>query len=263
MEYVEKYEQKNIQLKHENMYVVMDFDGTITKYTKVDSWDVAGQGLGEDFKVELARLFNKYRPIELDYKISYEDKCKAMEDWYKQCINLYYKYNLTKNNLDKAIENCGIEFRDGIKTFFEYMNTKNVPVIILSAGIGNVIEGVLKNNNCYYENMYIISNFINFDEKGNIHKFNGEIINSTNKRLDKIQLGIWGKKLENRKYKLLLGDLIEDKNMLKSEEWDTTVTVGFIEKALENLPKFQDAFDIVLTNEDANYNKVMKILNFN
>ena len=236
MEYVEKYEQKNIQLKPENMYVVMDFDGTITKYTKVDSWDVAGQGLGEDFKVELVRLFNKYRPIELDYKISYEDKCKAMEDWYKQCINLYYKYNLTKNDLDKSIENCGIEFRDGIKKFFEYMNTKN---------------------------MYIISNFINFDEKGNIHKFNGEIINSTNKRLDKMQLGNWGKKLENRKYKLLLGDLIEDKNMLKLEEWDTTVTVGFIEKALENLPKFQDAFDIVLTNEDANYNRVMKILNFN
>ena len=78
-----------------------------------------------------------------------------------------------------------------------------------------------------------------------------------------MQLGNWGKKLENRKYKLLLGDLIEDKNMLKSEEWDTTVTVGFIEKALENLPKFQDAFDIVLTSEDANYNRVMKILNFN
>ena len=78
-----------------------------------------------------------------------------------------------------------------------------------------------------------------------------------------MELGNWGKKLENRKYKLLLGDLIEDKNMLKSEEWDTTVTVGFIEKALENLPKFQDASDIVLTNEDANYNRVMKILNFN
>ena len=79
-----------------------------------------------------------------------------------------------------------------LKNFFEAMYKNNIPVIILSAGIGNVIEGFLKENNCYFDNMKIISNFINFDNNGNINKFDGKIITSMNKTL---------KRTQNRQYK--------------------------------------------------------------
>ena len=52
--------------------------------------------LGKDFERELSELYIKYRPIELDYNISYEEKAKAMEEWYKKCIDLYYEYGLTQ-----------------------------------------------------------------------------------------------------------------------------------------------------------------------
>ena len=264
MKYIENYQKRKIELNAENMYVVMDFDGTVTQYKHSDSWDVAGQELGEEFKKELVNLFDIYRPIELDYNISYEEKAKAMEEWYKKCIDLYYEYGLTQKKLDNSILGCELNFRDNAKEFFEYMYKNNIPVIILSAGIGNVIEGFLKNNNCYFDNIYIISNFIEFNENGNMNKFNGKIINSTNKKLDVNKIQNWKEKekLEKRKYKLLLGDLIEDKNMVNPSEWDTTISIGFLEQGLENLPFFEKAFDIVLSKEDANYKNVLEILKF-
>ena len=96
MKYINNEEKlKNINFDKNNISIIMDFDGTITRYTQVDSWDVAGEGLGENFKKELTELFEKYRPIEIDYEISYSEKFKAMEEWYKLCIDLYYKYGLT------------------------------------------------------------------------------------------------------------------------------------------------------------------------
>ena len=51
-----------------------------------------------------------------------------------------------------------MKYRNGAKEFLKKMNEFNVPVIIISAGIGNVIEEFLKLENDYYENIKIISN---------------------------------------------------------------------------------------------------------
>ena len=45
---------------------------------------------------EMDELYAKYRPIEMDYSISKNDKEKYMKKWYEDCMDLYYKYNLTK-----------------------------------------------------------------------------------------------------------------------------------------------------------------------
>mgnify|MGYP003370304079 CR=1 FL=1 len=261
MIYVKKEKLEKCNLNKENMYVIMDFDGTITKHTKVDSWDVAGDSLGENFKKELVNLYDIYRPIETNYNISNEEKKKKMEEWYTKCIYLYYKYNLKKSDLENSVANCNMLFRDGVKEFLNNMDENNVPVIILSAGIGNVIEEFLKNNNCYYKNIYIISNFLEFDYDGNMKEFDGKIIYTMNKKLDISTLKKFNKKLQGRCNKLLFGDLIEDKNMIDKSEWDTTISVGFLENNIKNLDFYKEAFDIVLTEEDTNYNEIEKIIN--
>ena len=50
--------------------------------------------------------------------------------------------------------------------------------------------------------------------------------------------------------------------MVNPSEWDTTISIGFLEKGIENLPFFEKAFDIVLSKEDANYKNVLEILKF-
>ena len=125
-----------------------------------------------------------------------------------------------------------------------------------------MIKHFLKDTNCYFDNIYIISNFIEFDEEGKVKKFdNSKIVHSLNKTMEK---KINKKNLDTIKdktYKVLIGDLIEKQNMVEPSKWDTTLKIGILEFEEEtNLKKYQEAFDIVLTKEDATFNKIEEIL---
>lgn len=252
MRYINKEKLDKIELEPNNMYVVIDFDRTITAKDSQDSWDAAATMLGEEFAKKSYKLYQKYRPIEQDYTITYKDKTEAMETWYKACMDLYYEYGLTKEKLEKSVQKSGLKFRNGMKEFLKEMNEKNVPVIICSAGIGNVIEIYLKDNNCYYENMYIISNFLTFDNNGQIEEYKNKLIHTMNKTINGNLPKEIQNKLEGRQYKLLLGDTIEDKQMLDESEISNTITVGFLNDKIEqNLELYKKEFDVCIV-EDVN-----------
>ena len=60
-------------------------------------------------------------------------------------------------------------------------------------------------------------------------------------------------KVQNKKYKILVGDLCEDEKMVAEGEWKDTLKIGILNtKIEENLKTYQSRFDIVLTEEDAN-----------
>ena len=49
--------------------------------------------------------------------------------------------------------------------------------------------------------------------------------------------------------------------MVEPSKWDTTLKIGILEFEEEtNLKKYQEAFDIVLTKEDATFNRIEEIL---
>ncbi len=249
MKYINSDKLDKLKINLENTYFVIDFDRTITSEESLDSWDIAREGLGDKIKKEMELLYKKYRPIEINYTISVEEKIRAMEIWYLTCLNLYYKYHLTQNKLKQSVQNGTIFFRQGAKEFLEFTNKKNIPVIILSAGIANVIEEFLKKENCLFKNIKIIGNFIEFDKNSEIKEFDSsKIIHTLNKsltgKLEEKQLN----NLKNRPYKILIGDMIEDTNMINKEEWDTTLKIGILNKETEDLIKvYEPFFDIILT----------------
>lgn len=245
--------KKNLKLDGDNTYVVIDFDKTITSYESIDSWAASVNPSVVDSRLieEMNKLYEKYRPIEIDYSISKEEKLKEMEIWYSECMNLYYKYNLTKEQIKKSIQRSKLEFRKGAKEFLQIMHDENIPVIIVSAGIGNTIKQFLKDNSCLFENMYIISNFIEFDENGKVKKFdNSKMIHTLNKTTKGHLTKEFEDKIKKRKYKILIGDLIEDIKMVDEKEKDTTLRIGILNKEMENeenLQLYQQNFDIVFT----------------
>lgn len=165
MKYINSNKLEELKINKDNVYIVIDFDKTITsKNSKDDSWDASGKLLEENFKTDMYKLYKTYAPIEIDYKLSFKEKEQYMIEWYSKCMNLYYKYGLTKDKLEQSVKNSNLMFRNGAKEFIKKAKEKEIPIIILSAGIGNVIEQFLKNNDCYYDNIYIISNFIKFNE---------------------------------------------------------------------------------------------------
>jgi 5'-nucleotidase len=255
MKYINTNKLEQLKINKNNVYIVIDFDKTITSKNSSDSWDVSGKLLGEDFKKELNTLYEKYRPIELDNNISIKEKETAMVEWYEKCMYLYYKYHLTQEKLKESVEKSNLVYRKGAKEFLQKAHQEEIPIIILSAGIGNVIEQFLKETNCYFENIYIIANFMEFDEKGKVKKFdNSKIIHTLNKTMKgKLQKDC-NEKIKNRAYKILIGDLKEDENMVEKEEWDTTLKIGILEYNVEKrLELYQNTFDIVLTDDDATF----------
>lgn len=260
MIYINEDKFNNINLNSTNFYVVMDFDKTMTTIDSDDSWTVIQNPniLNPNLNIESLELAKKYCPIEMDYSIEPNLKSSYMYDWYMSVMKLYYTYNLTYDKLLKCVKCGNLTLRNGLKDFLLNLNKNNIPVIILSAGIGNVIKEVLVLNNCFYDNIHIISNFFSFDNN-KLLPFNNPIIHTCNKKMSNLPNN-FEKEISTKKYILLFGDFIEDINMVSKDNLHRTLSFGFLEKNVEtNLKSYQDAFDVVLTN-NSSFDDVMNLL---
>lgn len=231
------------------IYILTDFDKTITSNTSQSSWGFLkkNDNIAPEYIKERNEMYNYYRPIELDTTIDEKIKANHMKKWWEDTINLFIKYKLSKQTLEEATKNPNfMEFREGAKEFLENMHKRNIPVIIISAGISNFIEEFLIKNNCNYDNIYIIANTLIFKD-GVAKGITEEIIHSSNK--DQI---IFPKHIQetilNRPNVILMGDTITDANMTKNTK-EHSLKIGFLdEKINENLENYQKEFDVICTN---------------
>jgi len=250
------------KLNRDNFCVVIDFDRTISKGTSEGTWATIRRA--EIFNEEYHRLseeqYEKYRPIEVDPNISPEEKAKSMEAWWKEHFDLFFKFGLKKEDIVKSAQEGGIILRDGAEKFFLKMNELGVPVIILSAGIGNIIEEFLKYKNIYYDNIYIFSNNILFNEEGSICGLGDNIIHACNKTIEYLPDDI-KEKIAGREYILMYGDGLADLSMVPERLYDKTIKIGFLVEAIEeSLEAFNNNFDIVLLGDDS-FDEVNNYLN--
>ncbi len=251
-----KIKELKQKISKDNICVFLDYDKTITSSESEDSWASTANRkvMGQEISNDLDKLYEKYGPIEFDYSMNEKEREKSIIEWYDKCMDLYYTYHLTEQKLKQSIENSKLILREGVKDFLFKLYKNNVPVIILSAGIGNVIEQSLKQEECYFENIQVISNFIKFDENGNMIKFCDNMIHSLNKNIDKsgdLQLK---EKIEAKEYRMVIGDLVEDIHMMGEYPESESLKIGFLNKNVtENLEIYNKNFDIVLTQENNFY----------
>ena len=244
------------KINKDNICVFMDYDKTITSSESEDSWATTAnkKAMGKEISNDLNKFYEKYGPIELDYTIDEKVKEKYMLEWYEKSMNLYYTYHLTKEKIKECIHNSHLELRNGAKDFLNRLYNRNIPVIIFSAGIGNVIEQFLKEKECYYDNITIIGNFIKFDENGDMIKFSDKIIHTLNKNIDKLNNDKLKEKIRTKEYRIVIGDLVEDINMMGEYPEDKSLKIGFLNKNItKNLEVYRKKFDIVLTEENSFY----------
>lgn len=148
MIYINNQEKVNkLKLNSNNFFVVADFDRTLTEGASDSTWGVFANAnqVGAEYKKRRTELYNKYRPMEIDPNLSEEEKSKAMTEWWQLHINLFYEYGVKEEAVKNAVAAGNLKYRGGAKEFLKKMNEFNVPVIIISAGIGNVIEELKKN----------------------------------------------------------------------------------------------------------------------
>lgn len=257
----DKIKDKLLELDYNNMYVVSDFDCTLTRDNSKSSWSILSNSdlVPAQYLIERQQLYDYYRPIEIDCSLEDSVKQNAMNEWYIKHIQLFVKYQFQQNLIKKAAKDLNImEFRDGAKEFLQFLHEKKVPLIIISAGIGNFIKYFLVSNGCAYDNIYIISNMILF-ENGFATGVGDSIIHSLNKNEVSLPKFIQDK-IENRSQILLLGDQLSDTRMVDEIKRDKTIRVGFLtEDSKQDLDLYKSEFDIVCA-EDSSFKELGKIL---
>lgn len=258
MQYINK--EKLNEFKHldnDDYFVITDFDHTLTTPKSETSIGLIPNYVGGEFLEKRTKIFEFYRPLELDYTINPEDKKKIMKEWATKSFELLGEY-ITQTNIKEAVKNANIYLRSGVKEFLKEMYNKNNPVIVMSSGLGNVVKEFLKKENCLFKNITIISNFFEFrNEKASINLNN--IMATSNKEYIKIPEDV-RKNIETKDKALLFGDLIEDIKMANKEMIPNILTFGFLDENIEeNLEKYKEHFDVTLT-DNSDFNIVKDIL---
>ena len=235
----------------DNLFVVADFDRTITDSDSKTSWSIlsSSEYVPEEYKNDRQVLYDKYRPIELDETMDPIERNKLIKEWFIKHIELFVKYKITEEVFIDAATNLRImEFRKGAKEFIEFLHDNNILLIIISAGIGNFIECFLEHNNCYYDNIYVSSNKIIFKD-GIASGVNKNIIHSLNKNEVSLPKNIKSK-IENRDKVIVMGDQIGDLRMVDKSLHDEVISIGFIAVDNNDLQRHIDSFDIVCEKKD-------------
>lgn len=253
-------EEKVNNLKIKNFYVITDFDRTLTTKESEPSMGIVPKYLGGECLKERTKIFEHYRPLELDYTIKEQEKQRIMKEWANKSFTLLSEY-ITQDIIDKALENSNIHFRKGAKDFLIKMNNMNIPVIIMSSGVGNILKAFLEKEGCLFDNIEIVSNFFEFEEE-KAHIDLHSIMATSNKEYNKIPENIRNQ-IEEKETALLFGDLIEDIKMANKEKLLNTISFGFLDANIEdNLERFNKNFDVVLAG-DEDFDSIKQVLNFN
>ncbi|MBW2992324.1 HAD-IE family hydrolase [Candidatus Woesearchaeota archaeon] len=264
----EKLKKKINKFKKDNFHVVADFDKTLTKAfikgKKVfSSYSILREDkyLTSEYPSNAYALFNKYHPFEIDPNIPFEEKYSKMNEWWTLHWKLMVDSGMSKDVIKDIINKKKLEFRPGAAEFLDFLSKNNIPVLIFSSGLGNLIKEFLKSNNKLTDNVHVVSNFFVFDKNGKATGYKTPLIHVFNKNEFDIKDSPYYNQIKHRKNVLLLGDQLGDLRMSEGLEHNCIIKIGFLNENIEeNFKEFTKSFDVVMINDSPmdEINKLIK-----
>ncbi|XP_041374327.1 cytosolic 5'-nucleotidase 3-like isoform X2 [Gigantopelta aegis] len=240
------------------LQVVADFDRTLSKYSHRGQVCATCHNVLEEsrimpdvYKKKTTELRDYYMPIEFDASLTKEQKIPHIIEWYTRAHDVLLACHMTKDDIIHMVRESKLQLRDGCQWFFSELHKLGVPLLIFSAGIGDVIEEVIRQQSKMYPNMQIVSNFMDFDSEGKLIGFKGTLIHSFNKNEDSIHASDYFEKLKNHENLLLIGDHVGDVLMADGAEITSSLKIGFLNHNVEkNLESYKESFDIVIQEDE-------------
>ncbi|XP_078063515.1 cytosolic 5'-nucleotidase 3-like [Mustelus asterias] len=208
--------------------------------------------ISDECKTELKNLLNIYYPIEIDPTRSIEEKLPQMIEWWTKVHELLVGQKIQKSKLAETVMESEAQLRDGYRTFFDRLHKNNVPVFIFSAGVGDILEEIIRQVGVYHQNVTVVSNFMDFDENGVLQGFKGEMIHIYNKREGALRNTEHFQHLTERCNVILLGDSLGDLSMADGvQTLENILKIGFLNDKVEQLlDKYLASYDIVLVSDE-------------
>ncbi|CAN9505410.1 unnamed protein product [Ophioblennius macclurei] len=241
------------------LQVISDFDMTLTRFafngkrcpTCHNILDNS-KLISDDCKEKLKELLNTYYPIEIDSSRSVEEKLPLMVEWWTKAHELLVKQRIRKDLLSTVVRESDAMLREGYQLFFDHLHEHSIPLLIFSAGIGDILEEVIRQARVFHPNVNVFSNYMDFDESGVLRAFKGELIHIYNKREGALLNTGHFQELRTRPNVLLMGDSLGDLTMADGvQDMENILKIGFLNDKVEDRKQsYLDSYDIVLIKDE-------------
>lgn len=251
MVYVDDNTKERIQkINLNSVYFLVNFDNIITDSTSYDTWDFIKNNirLNKTYLKKFENLMFRTRSIELENDLDLEHKSALIKETYRQKLDFINSLDVDEKKIKRYINNEKyLRIRDGVRDFLKMTCEKNIPVIIVSDGISEVIKDLLNLNKCYFDNIYILANSLVY----NVETEMNQIVHLLNK--NELTLCEYMKeKLCSKSHCILLTNNINDINMICKEKLSDSIKIAFLDKNInENFDMFLNYFNIICTHDSS------------
>ncbi|XP_053323611.1 cytosolic 5'-nucleotidase 3A isoform X2 [Spea bombifrons] len=241
------------------LQVITDFDMTLSRFSYngkrcptchniIDNCKF----VSDECRKKLYQLKEKYYAIEIDPNLSIKEKYPYMVEWYTKSHKLLIEQRLQKDKMAEVVRESDVMLKEGYEAFFDKLNDHNIPVFIFSAGLGDVLEEVIRQSGVYHPNVKVVSNFMDFDENGILKGFKGELIHVYNKHDGALKNTEYFGHLKDNSNIILLGDSLGDLTMADGvPNVENILKIGYLnDKVEELLEKYMDSYDIVIVKDE-------------
>ncbi|PAV79995.1 hypothetical protein WR25_07708 isoform B [Diploscapter pachys] len=251
------------------LQIISDFDYTLSKITGSNGERLSTtHGVFDDnakrIDPELGKKFEdlraKFYPIEFSPNLSISEKIPFMEEWWRTSHEYILQSKFTKQQVRQFVDTSRkqnrIQLRDGVPAFLLALECHRIPLVLFSAGIGNVIEIYLDMElHKVPKNIHLISNMMRFDQQDVVASFSEPLIHTFCKNSSVIRdEHDFFHHIANRTHVLLLGDSLGDSHMdVGVERSETTIKIGFYNGNTQDtnlLEHYLEGYDIVLLQDD-------------
>ncbi|XP_059051349.1 7-methylguanosine phosphate-specific 5'-nucleotidase A-like [Achroia grisella] len=248
---------------HAKLQIVTDFDHTLTRHdglTTFDMFNKCPSVPGEYIKAN-EELKKEYGDIAKTANMTPEEKKKHYSEWFGK---VYDKIKETVNKFpfnELAAQAKEVKFKTGVEVLIQKCKEQNVPILVFSAGMGECVNAIMKENNYLYSNINIIANFCEVNDDGKVLGVKGNFLihsNNKNEAIHRYADDHFNKETNRRNNVLLFGDMTGDANMVNDHDYDVVIRVGFLyynpekntDETEKNKKNYSSVFDIVLLNDN-------------
>lgn len=235
------------------IHIILDFDKTLVRGKdengrRITVWDAIEQFVPRKQQLESIEKYEKYRAFELKQKLSV---AQAIEWW-------GWNLDLFKGLKASRIEEASrlLQTRPFVREFFNICREKNIPTIIISASIKNVIKSWCRREKI--QPTIVLSTELSIFNKKITGWKKNSLIHSLNKK-EKGHREI--KKIKAARPKtILIGDSLDDVPMVGGS--DNVIRIAIYDPRQSNdnneLNEFVKRFDLVFVGDS--FRPIIKIL---
>jgi HAD superfamily phosphoserine phosphatase-like hydrolase len=203
-----------------HIHYVFDFDRTLTTApvgVDLTTWSPLDSLIPHEQRALHSEQAKHYQNMEFDGRLSEEDAIA----WWALTFELYIQHGV---KLDQIKQGLGqLKVRNGALELFRACQSANVPTIILSAGVGNVIEIITQEHNM--QPTLILSNKLHFSEDGRLRDWDRDSLTHILNKHEKGNAELLSIR-EQRPLSVLIGDSLEDTQMIKGNDNVLRIRVG-------------------------------------